>query len=232
VSEYGVPGPDVSRSPELPAGLRLRKSAEELDWLRRAAELTDLSCAALERQAAVGSTEYELAALVEGSYLPLGGTNYIHYFAVTQMDRPQQCVASQWPSGRQLGAGDVLSCELSTSYGVDYPGQLLRTFTVAAEPTPLVRELHAVAEALSRVEALLAPGVGAEEVVQAASVIEDARFTTVGGGPAERHDAGQAGGGADRGAAVDYGRRLRTAAPVPPRAGPDRLDPAGHRKRP
>lgn len=165
-----------------PAYNRLRtvKSAEELAWLRRSAELTDLSCAALRDGAGPGSSEYELNALVEGSYLPLGGSNYIHYFSITSMDRPQQCVPSQWPSGRRLRAGDVLSCELSTSYGVDYPGQLLRTFTVAAEPTALYRELHDVAEeALRRIEAILAPGVTPAQVVEAAAVIEDAGFTTV-----------------------------------------------------
>lgn len=160
--------------------LRLRKSPEELAWLRRAAELTDLSCAAMRDGARPGSTEHELGALVEGAYLPLGGTSYIHYFSITSMAEPAQCVPSQWPSARRLHAGDVVSCELSTSWGVDYPGQLLRTFTVGAEPTAQYAELHAVAdEALARVEAVLAPGVAPAEVVEAASVIEEAGFTTV-----------------------------------------------------
>jgi Xaa-Pro dipeptidase len=160
--------------------VRMIKSPEELEWLRRAAELTDLSCAALRDGAGPGSTEHDLAAMVEGSYLPLGGTNYIHYFSVTPMDRPQQCVPSQWPSTRALAVGDVLTCELSTSWGVDYPGQLLRTFTVGSEPTPLYRELHDVAEAaLDRIETVLAPGATPADIVEAAGVIEDAGFTTV-----------------------------------------------------
>jgi Xaa-Pro dipeptidase len=160
--------------------LRLQKSPEELDRIRRAAALTDASCAALRTGARPGVTEYELAALVEGAYVAQGGTNYIHYFAMTSMTDPRQCVPQQWPSTRRLAAGDVLSCELSTNWGFDYPGQLLRTFTVVAEPTPLVLELHAAAdEALARIEAILAPGVSPEEVVAAAEVIEDAGFTTV-----------------------------------------------------
>lgn len=159
---------------------RQRKSAEELHWLRAAARLTDLSCVALRDGAREGSTEYQLGALVEGSYLPHGGTNYIHYFSLTAMADPRQCVPSQWPSGRVVRRGDVLACELSTSVGVDYPGQLLRTFTVAAEPTPIVAELHRVADAaLTRIEELLAPGVVPEQIVAAADVIEDAGFTTV-----------------------------------------------------
>lgn len=160
--------------------LRLSKSDEELEWLRRAAEMTDLSCAVLRDYAVPGDTEYDLVALVEGSYLARGGSNYIHYFSITSMQSPQQCVPAQWPSDRTLQAGDALSCELSTSYGVDYPGQLLRTFTVGAEPTALYLELHAVAdEALSRVEGMLAAGVSAADVVEAAAVIEDSGFTTV-----------------------------------------------------
>jgi Xaa-Pro aminopeptidase len=160
--------------------LRMLKSPEELEWVRRAAELTDLSCAALRAGAAPGQTEHDLAAMVEGSYLPLGGSSYIHYFSVTPMDRPLQCVPSQWPSARALAVGDVLSCELSTSWGVDYPGQLLRTFTVGAEPTPLYRDLHDVAQlALDRIEAVLAPGVTPADVVAAADVIEAAGFTSV-----------------------------------------------------
>jgi Xaa-Pro dipeptidase len=160
--------------------LRLRKSDEEIDWIRRAAELTDRSCAALQQGAGPGTTEYELNALVEGSYVAAGGANYIHYFAVTAMDDPRQCVPAQWPSGRRLAVGDVLSCELSTSWGVDYPGQLLRTFTVGADPTTKVQDLHAVAdEALNRIEAPLAPGVSAADLMAAADVIEEAGFTTV-----------------------------------------------------
>ncbi|MPZ97541.1 MAG: M24 family metallopeptidase [Propionibacteriales bacterium] len=188
--------------------LRQQKSAEELACLRRAAELTDLSCAALRDGAAVGTTEYELGALVEGSYVRLGGTNYIHYFSITSMDRPQQSVPAQWPSDRRLAAGDVVCCELSTSYGVDYPGQLLRTFTVAAEPTPLYAELHAVAdEALHRVESVLAPGVTPAEVVAAAGVIEDAGFTTV-------DDLVHGLGGGYL--APVFGSRSRTLAPLSP----------------
>lgn len=160
--------------------LRLHKSVEELHRVRRAAELTDVSCAALRDNAVAGHTEHELVALVEGSYLPLGGGSYIHYLLTTSMESPEQCVPAQWPGERRLAAGDVLSCELSTSYGVDYPGQLLRTFTVGVAPTALYEELHAVAdEAFHRIEAVLAPGATPAEVVEAAGVIEDAGFTTV-----------------------------------------------------
>lgn len=160
--------------------LRLRKSPEELAVLRRAAELTDLSCAALRDGTRPGMSDHELGALVQGAYLGRGGANYIHYFAITPMQSPRQCVPAQWPTGRRVAIGDVLACELSTSVAADYPGQLLRTFTVGADPSVLVRDLHDAAdEALRRIEAVLAAGTTPEEVVEAASVIEEAGFTTV-----------------------------------------------------
>jgi Xaa-Pro dipeptidase len=160
--------------------LRLTKSPEELDRLRVAARMTDDACAALRDGAGPGSTDHDLVALVEGSYVGRGGGHYIHYFAMTAMHTPTQAVPAQWPTGRTLEEGDVLTCELSASYAVDYPGQLLRTFTVAAGPTGLYRELHDVAdEALTRIEQRLRPGVSAADLVDASGVIEDAGFTTV-----------------------------------------------------
>lgn len=44
--------------------------------------------------------------------------------------------------------GDVLSSELSTSFGVDDPGQLLPTITVGADPTPLRQEGLASVESI------------------------------------------------------------------------------------
>lgn len=160
--------------------MRVRKSEEELAVLREAARLTDLSCLEMTQNARIGSTDHDLVTFVEQAVRPLGGGSMISYFAITPMVDSQQCVPAQWPTGRVLRKGDVLSCELSTTVGVDYPGQLLRTFTVAEDPSPLVTELHEVAdEALRRIEDLLAPGVLPEDVISAGEVIEEAGFTTV-----------------------------------------------------
>ena len=162
------------------ARLRRVKSPEEVACLRAAAELTDASAQALVERLAPGVSEHELAAAVEGAYLPRGGTNHIHYVSVTSMAEPDRCVPSQWPTSREVQAGDVVTFELSTSLVPDYPGQLLRTTTVGAGPTPLYRRLHEVAEqALDAVLARLHPGTPASELVAASSVVEQEGFTTV-----------------------------------------------------
>jgi Xaa-Pro dipeptidase len=158
--------------------LRLRKSDEEVAWLRVGCELTDRAVLALRDGARPGLDERELGALVEGAYVARGGSTHIHYFAATSMAAPEMSVPAQWPSTRRLRSGDALTCEISASWW-DHPGQLLRTVAVDAEPTPLYAELHAAADAaLDAIFAVLRPGATAEDVVEAASVIEDAGFTT------------------------------------------------------
>jgi Xaa-Pro dipeptidase len=150
--------------------LRLRKSAEELEWLRVGCEFTDRAVRAVHEQAGPGTDERELGNLAERAYVGQGGTTHIHYFGAG--------VPAQWPAARSLERGDVIACEISASYW-DYSGQLLRTFAVADEPPALYRELHDVADAAF--EAILArvgPGATAAELVEASEVIGDAGFTT------------------------------------------------------
>jgi Xaa-Pro aminopeptidase len=188
------------------ARLRLVKSPEELEWVRAGVRLTDQAIAALEDGARPGLTETQLADLVERAYVAEGGTNHIHYLAVTPMNAPSLGVPAQWPSDRRLTSGDALVCEISASFW-DYPGQVLRTFTVGEEPTALYRDLHDVAQrTFDAIVSRLRPGVRASELVQALRIVEDAGFTVcddlvhgfVGGYlPPILHDSSPAGDAAD-----------------------------------
>lgn len=158
--------------------LRLIKSEEELTWLRVGCALTDLAVEALHAGAAPGVDERELGALCEGAYLGRGGTTHIHYFLTTPMAEPGIGAPAQWPSTRRLAVGDALVCEISAAWW-DYVGQVLRTFTVGADPTPQYAELHEVADAaFDAVAGRLRAGATAQELVDASGVIEDAGFTT------------------------------------------------------
>lgn len=159
--------------------LRQQKSAAELAFLRAGAALSDLGIAALRKGPLAGRTEWELGDLVERAYVPHGGSTHIHYFGVTSMTSPTRANSAQHPTGRRVRPGDAVVVELSAAFG-GYAGQVLRTFAVEAEPTPLYAELHAVAEAaFEAVCGVLRDGTTPAEVQQAAAVIEDAGFTTV-----------------------------------------------------
>ena len=157
---------------------RLVKSEEELTWMALAAHLGDTAVKVLETRVP-GENERELGARVEATFLPLGGVNGLHYFAVNSMDRPEYGVPRQHPSTRVIEEGDVVSTEITVNF-FDYGAQILRTFTVDAEPAALFRELHDVAdEAFRRVASLVRRGTPVEELVEAAGVIEEAGFTTI-----------------------------------------------------
>ncbi len=157
--------------------LRMIKSEEEIDWLRIGAALTDLGLAALLRETKPGLTERELGNIVERAYVGHGGTTMIHYIGRTSMAKPHIFVPPQHPSPRTVEKGDVVFCELS-AFWWDYAGQVLRTFTVDAEPTPLYRDLYATAEAaFDAVTKVVRHGATMQEIIDAAGVIENNGFT-------------------------------------------------------
>jgi Xaa-Pro aminopeptidase len=157
--------------------LRLIKSAEEIDWLRIGAAFSDAGFDSLLKNTQVGMSERELGNLVERAYVGEGGTTFIHYIGVTSMADPKVFVPPQLHSARKVERGDVVFCELSGSFW-DYSGQVLRTFSVGADPTPLYRDLHAAAEAaFDAVTKIVKHGTRMEEIVEAAGVIEERGFT-------------------------------------------------------
>ncbi len=157
--------------------LRLVKSEEEIDWLRIGAAFSDAGFASLLDNIRPGMTERELGNLVERAYVGEGGTTFIHYIGVTPMAKPQLFVPPQFHSSRKVEPGDVVFCELSGSFW-DYSGQVLRTFSIGAEPTPLYRALHETAEAaFDAVSGVIRHGATMDEILDAAGVIEARGFT-------------------------------------------------------
>jgi Xaa-Pro aminopeptidase len=159
--------------------LRQIKSAEELDWMRIGAALTDRGMTGLRDGLRPGLSERDLADLVERSYVALGGINVIHYIGVTPMAAPRLGVPPQFAANRNVGRGDVVVAEITAAFW-EHPGQVLRSFTVDEAPTQLYRDLHAVADlAFDAVAAVLKDGAMPQQVIDAARVIEDAGFTII-----------------------------------------------------
>jgi Xaa-Pro dipeptidase len=157
--------------------LRLIKSEEEMEWLRIGAALSDAGFRSLLEGTRPGLTERDLANIVERAYVGQGATTFIHYIGVTSMAQPHLCVPPQYASSRRINRGDVVFCEISASWW-DYPGQVLRSFTVGADPTPLYRSLHETAEAaFDAVTAVIKAGTTMQEIIDAAAVIEERGYT-------------------------------------------------------
>ena len=159
--------------------LRQVKSSEEIDWLRIGAHFTDLGMLALRDNLCAGMNERELGNMVERAYTAQGAINVIHYIGTTQMNTPDLAVPRQFHSTRKLQKGDAVVAEITASFW-DYPGQVLRSFALGAEPTQLYRDLHTAADAaFDAVVKILKPGALPAQVIDAASMIEEAGFTII-----------------------------------------------------
>jgi Xaa-Pro aminopeptidase len=158
------------------AEMFLVKSAEQLEWFRHAADLTDLAMEALERELRPGLSEHDLAQVVQSAYTARGGRTTIHFMTTTPMRAPDAFAPAQYQSDRVVERGDMLLTEISAQFW-GYWGQSLRTYTVG-EPTVEVRELHAVAEAaFDACAAAMRVGASPFDVRAAANVIEDAGYS-------------------------------------------------------
>ena len=158
--------------------LRLIKSPEEVDWMRIGAWYSDRAVQAVADNLLPGITERDLGDLCQRAWVPLGGETVIHFFGSTPMDAPDCKVPRQLPSTRPIARGDAVFCEISGAFR-GYSGQVLRSFSVQTQPTPLYRDLHAVADAVyDSIFKILKPGVTAKEIVAASAMIEESGFTT------------------------------------------------------
>ncbi len=159
--------------------LRRVKSQEEIEWLRIGAVFSDRGMAALCDGLRPGLSERQLGDLIERSYVADGGTNWIHYIGATPMHDPQLGVPAQFPSTRRVANGDIVFAEISAAFW-DHAGQVLRSFALGTEPTPLYRDLHATADAaFDAIAAVLRAGATPAQVVEASGVIEEAGFTVI-----------------------------------------------------
>jgi Xaa-Pro aminopeptidase len=95
------------------------------------------------------------------------------------MSNPSVPVPRQYASTRKVQSGDVVFSEISAAF-FDHAGQVLRSFTLGAGPTPLYRELHAAADAaFDAIAGVLRHGATPAQVIEASGVIEDAGFTII-----------------------------------------------------
>ncbi len=152
-------------------GLRLVKSAEEIERLRQGAAFTDDAMAALAGAVAPGASEHELVAAIEAAYTRRGGEHGIHFLSSTPMDAPEAYVPAQTQTARRLQTGDVVICELSAGTG-GYAGQIHRPIAVGAAPTARYQRLFTVAlEAYTNIVGALRPGAQVRDVLDATDFI-------------------------------------------------------------
>lgn len=160
--------------------VRALKSAEELDFTRKAVAGCDAVMGAIAGEIRPGLEERDILVLSEEAAWKAGCEPYFLYLNSTPMAASESCVPNQNISRRKLAPGDVVNTELSVSYDF-YNGQILRPFFLG-EPTAEYRRLYSVAKTVrDRIVSLLRPGATARDVWEATAPIEEAGYTTVDG---------------------------------------------------
>jgi ectoine hydrolase len=93
-----------------------KKSAEELQCIRRAGKLCQSAMEALAERCKPGVTEYQLKAAVASAILEGGGDVDFAIIGSTPMKNPALIFGNPRPSGRVLSEGDIVIMELAAGY--------------------------------------------------------------------------------------------------------------------
>jgi Xaa-Pro dipeptidase len=151
--------------------LRLVKSAAEIAYIRRAAELADRALDAAIAETQAGADESRILAAMQGAVLAGGGDYPGNPFIIGS---GRDALLCRYQSGRRrLDAQDQLTLEFAGAFR-QYHACLMRTLLVG-EPTPRHRAMHAACrEALAAAEAKLTPGTAVGEVFDAQAAVLDA----------------------------------------------------------
>jgi len=158
--------------------MRTVRSAEEIERIRFASELTDRSIQALAEELRAGMREDEIPAIIEPVYLKAGGYAGIHFMSSMPMRAPDFPVPSQFHSKRKLEKGDALITEISGAYA-GYSGQMHRTFSIGEGPTPEWQKMHdAAIEVFEILSKVIKDGATTTDAEEAAEVVHRSGYST------------------------------------------------------
>lgn len=158
--------------------LQAVKSAEEIHWLQKAAEYTDIGMEACLKAIKPGVKEREVFAATWKAVLEAGGAYMFQLLGSTPMDNPT--MHYPWPaigagSERTIKTGDIVMTEISADYW-GYAGQIIRSVAVG-QPTSQYKKLYELAyRAYNEIKDVLKPGSSDVDVRKVGKVFQDAGF--------------------------------------------------------
>ena len=155
---------------ELVTRLRVVKSAAELAYVRRAAELADDALGEAKRLARPGAFEGDILAAMHGAVFRGGGDDPANEYIIGS--GPDSLLCRYYSGRRHLDADDQLTLEFAGVYR-HYHSCLMRTLAIG-RANPALSEMHKISvEALHAAEAALRPGRPIGEVFDAHAKVID-----------------------------------------------------------
>jgi Xaa-Pro dipeptidase len=141
--------------------IRRVKTAAELEWIRKAADLADRGYEQFVRVCEPGMTEYELVAEVESFVKTQGAEDNFMLVA----SGGTEVTGMKPPTARKFQPGDSVTTELTPQIN-GYYAQICRTLVIG-EPSQKQLEAHSIfAEAQHAAQELLRPGVDISDVAR------------------------------------------------------------------
>ncbi|MCC6904495.1 MAG: aminopeptidase P family protein [Anaerolineae bacterium] len=155
--------------------LRLCKTPDEADAMRRAVSISEAALDALLARVTPGMTEREIAALLNVAQIERGG-GPVPFESLIQSG-PNSAMPHGSTGDRALQPGDNLLLDFGTRHA-GYVSDITRTVVVGSEPSPKFHEVYeAVRAANAAGRAAAGPGTPCQEVDRAARrVIEQAGY--------------------------------------------------------
>ena len=158
--------------------LRLVKSAEEIEWLKKGAALTDDALEGLIDNVKPGLREYELGAIVETAALNAGGLPHLCYLSSGPQDGAGACVPRQNLSDRV----DRSAATSSTPRSASATGAIRdrctgRSSCGARTQRSLPQTVGHRARSVHALRQGAAAGATSDDVLDAADVIAERGFT-------------------------------------------------------
>jgi Xaa-Pro aminopeptidase len=160
--------------------MRLVKSAEEIQFLERSAELGDAGIRAMGERVKPGMSEGEVFGLVHEAVMKAGGEMGMIQIGSCSMLDPDINDQRPRPVERVISDRDIINNELGIFYN-GYEAQCGRP-VVTGEPTPEYKEMFALAmEGYRRLVPTLNAGKSSEDSIAAMKFIQDSEFELYGG---------------------------------------------------
>jgi Xaa-Pro dipeptidase len=141
--------------------IRRVKTPEEIEWVRKAADLADRGYQQFVKVCEPGMTEYELVAEVEAFLKANGAEDNFMLVA----SGGTEVTGMKPPTGRKFQPGDCVTTELTPQVN-GYYAQICRTLVIGAPNDKQLQAYSIFAEAQQAAQDLLRPGVDISDVAR------------------------------------------------------------------
>ena len=150
--------------------MRVVKDAEDLRFLRRAAEMSAQAHARAMQAAAPDKWEFEVEQALDG-YCYANGARRMAYPSIAGSG-PNSCILHYDQSSRQMKDGEVLLNDSGAEYGM-YATDITRTYPVSGRFSPEQRAIfEIVLDAQKQAMALVKPGLAHDEIEKKAALVQ------------------------------------------------------------